>query len=170
MLHEELGTDCRLVKPTTCMVRFFISARDLKQFPFIPDFTPVVLDSFADQLIELAQSNYTQGGLSVDQMNQIVQQRAVIDILTFYDQSEARITDQVGELIQSANAGQLDSFIDVALNDLMNQDKKLKGGTMRIAKDGYQQYLRKDGLERLNEEINSMIEGIVNLENEALAR
>lgn len=137
MLHEELGIECRLVRPTTCMIRFFVLARELKSYPFIPEFTAVVLDSFADQLIEVAQSNYTQGGLTIDQMNQIVDQRAVVDILALYDQSEARITQQVAELIQSANAGQLDAFIDEALAELMAQDKKLKGGTMRIAKDGY---------------------------------
>ena len=93
----------------------------------------------------------------------------MIDILAFYDQSEARITQQVTELIQSANAGQLDVFIDEALDELMNLDKKIKGGTLRIAKDGYQEYLKKDGLEKINVEVNYLIDCIVKLENETLA-
>ena len=93
----------------------------------------------------------------------------MIDILAFYDQSEARITQQFTELIQSANAGQLDAFIDETLDELMNLDKKIKGGTLRIAKDGYQEYLKKDGLEKINVEVNYLIDCIVKLENEALA-
>lgn len=51
----------------------------------------------------------------------------------------------------------------------MNLDKKIKGGTLRINKDGYIEYLKRDGLEKINDEVNYLIDCIIKLENEAMA-
>ena len=52
-------------------------------------------------------------------MNEIVAQRAIVDILAFYEQSEAKITDKMNEMIRTANNGQLDEFIEETLQELM---------------------------------------------------
>ena len=50
---KELGIEYKLFKPTSCIPQNKISKRDLKDYPFLPELATLVLDNFADTLINI---------------------------------------------------------------------------------------------------------------------
>ena len=64
MFKSELNIEFKLFKPTSC--KFTFSKRDLRDYPFLPDLTTLVLDNFANTLIDVMQQNAKFGGLNTE--------------------------------------------------------------------------------------------------------
>ena len=85
--------------------------------------------------------------------------------MLIYDQVETSIQQDVITAIMTVD-NQFDKFIDDMLNKLMITDAKWgEGGTNRIHKDKYQEYLKTNGIPLLEDKINKTLSTIVEDQN-----
>ena len=92
---EQLGLEYKLFKPTSCISQTKIAKRDLRDFPFLPELQTIVLDNFADTLIDILQSNAKYGGLNTEQLKMILKQDTIKDLMLLYDAAELSICSKV---------------------------------------------------------------------------
>ena len=69
----------------------------LKVFPFIPDLNEMVLDSFAEDLVEMCHTNAKYGGLNTNSMKMILSSETIRKLANLEQKAELAIMFAVND-------------------------------------------------------------------------
>ena len=132
----------------------------MKHFPFIPDLNELVLDSFAEDLVEICHTNAKNGGLNTNSMKIILSSETIRKLASLEQNAELKIMFSVNDLIVPKDS-KMDQFIDETLKQLKDEDSDIINGTKRLHKKDYQDFLMENAVPKLDDKITSMLNEIV---------
>ena len=87
-MREKLGIDFKLFKPISCIPHKKIPKIYLKAYPFVKEISTIILDAFADNLIDILETNAKSCSLDTLQLKLILKNNTTKDLVLFFDQCE----------------------------------------------------------------------------------